>query len=279
MRIVLIMLGLSALLFACPALSAQRHDAKARDITSREEYRSYRVEQPPGRQPGDGRGEGGDGEAGSDGGRTRGDGSGARRGTGAGGPERGTQSRGGGGSSGGGLAFPDWVGAMFQVIAWLVVIVGVLVALFFIVKALLGIKWKKKAKPQKSKASSKAGEAETEAEAIEDDGFDEQVFGDALEVAMREYKDAVAREDWAAATLLAYRIFWLRAGWQGCVEPSDTHTWRDALRMVRQAETRGRVRELLPMVERVRYAEHKPDKIQFNDWSLKLERINPQGVL
>ena len=49
--------------------------------------------------------------------------------------------------------------------------------------------------------------------------------------------------------------------------------------MVRQSETRREVRELLPLVERVRYADHMPERAEFNDWSAKLERINPQGVL
>ncbi|MBZ0137445.1 MAG: hypothetical protein K8I27_13845 [Planctomycetes bacterium] len=278
-----VIIGLLALLTACPALIAQRHDAKARDITSREEYRGYRVEKPPG---GGGSGQGGDGRGASDDtavdGAGSGDGGTPRRETGSGGiPQRDVgSSGGGGGGSGGGLGLPGWIGAFFQVLAWIVVIAGALIALFFIVKALLGIKWKRKKKSEKSKKKRKeAPETETEAPEPTDDTFDEKVFGDALEIALRDYRDALAREDFAAATLLAYRVFWLRAGWKGCVEDADVRTWRDALRMVRQIETRRDVRELLPLVERVRYADHVPARQEFNDWSLKLERISPQGVL
>lgn len=272
MKILLIIVGLTVLTFACPALVAQRNDSRARDITERSEYRGYRVERRPGSDFSGGE------DGGEDGGRADGDGA-ERRGAGAGGPPRRDSGR-GGGSGGGGLNMPQWIGSLFTVIAWVVIIAGLVIALFFIVKALLGIKWGRRKKAEKSKQKKKPAETtDEEAETFEDEDFNQQVFGDALEVALREYKEAVAREDFAAATMLAYRIFWLRAGWKGCVEPSDTHTWRDALRMVRQTETRRDVRELLPLVERVRYASHVPQKFEFNNWSLKLERINPQGVL
>ena len=279
-------LAIVLLLCICPALLAQRHDARARDITSGSEYRGYRVEKPPVSE-----GSGGGSEANNDAGESGGEDSGTdengyRRGTGAQGtPQRGgsagpSDGGGRGGGSGGGLNFPEWIGTMFQVIAWVVVIGAAVIALFFIIKALLGINWKRKKKSKKTKTKKSKDDAEPEKEQVEEeDAFDEQVFEDALAVALREYKEAVARGDFAAATLLAYRIFWLRAGWEGCVKESDTHTWRDALRMVRKTDTRRDVRELLPMVERVRYADHVPARTEFNDWSLKLERINPQGVM
>jgi hypothetical protein len=264
-----------------PGLSAQADD-QARRITSRPEYKGYRVERPPGRAPGDGAADGGsDGGSGSADGGT-GEDVGTRRGAGAGGPSRGSGGPSGGGSGGssGGMAAPAWIGSLFTAIAWIILAVGVAVALFFIVKALLGIKFKGRKKSDKSKrkkTTAEPGQAAVEAE--EAITLDEKVFEDALEVALREYREAVAREDFAAATLLAYRIFWLRAGWRGCVEQADVRTWRDALRMVRAAEVRQDVRALLPMVERVRYAEYKPAKHEFNTWTLSLEKIEPAGVL
>jgi hypothetical protein len=263
-----ILIGLLAVVTACPALPAQRHDGKARDITSREEYRGYRVERPPGYQPG-----GGDARSGGQGDSGRG----AERES----PQRDARPQGRSrGSSGGGdgLSFPDWLGTLFEVLAWIVLIAGVAVALFFIVKALLGVKWKRRKKPAKSKKARQKPESKP-GEEPDDEAFDESVFEDALQEALRAYKQALARENYAEATLLAYRIFWLRAGWQGCVENSDVRTWRDALRMVRRAETRREVRELLPMVERVRYADYVPRRPEFELWSGSLERIDAGEAL
>jgi hypothetical protein len=265
-----------ALLVLCPILAAQAPDEQARRITDRPEYRGYRVERPPGARPGDGA-DGAEAGSGDDsGGRGAREDGGVRRGTGSSGPGRGS-----GGGGGSGLSAPTWLGGLFEVLAWVILGVGVAIALFFIVKALLAIKWKgrKKSEKSKRKKDSKASESETEKPAEESIIVDEQVFEDALEKALRDYKQALANEDYAAATLLAYRIFWLRAGWQGCVETADVRTWRDALRMVRAAEVRSEVRALLPMVERVRYADYRPHRGEFNNWSLNLEKIEPTGVL
>lgn len=279
-----LLLALSLLLAQAtlsPAVFAQADD-QARRITSRPEYRGYRVERPPGYTPAEGSDggatDGGSGRGGADGGTGEG---GWRRGAGSGGSGRGSGGDGwGGGGSGGGLSAPGWIGAAFQVIAWIILIAAVVIALFFIVKALLGIKFKGRKKSKKSaRKKSDASAAETETAAAEPLSVDEKVFEDALEKALRDYRQALATEDYAAATLLAYRIFWLRAGWQGCVETTDVRTWRDALRMVRGAETRQGVRALLPMVERVRYADYRPAKQEFNNWSLSLEKIEPTGVL
>lgn len=272
---------LLAILCLCPALFAQGHDAEARRITEQPSYKGYRVERPPAR--------GGDGFDQNPGERVAGSGDSAGSSSGAGGEVRGTPQRGsrpggrierssGGGSSGGGSP-PTWIGGLFEVIAWGIVLIGGSIALFFIVKALLGIKWKRKPKSTKSKKAKKAAgsvETTTEEDAIE---IDPQVFEDALAIAEREYREALSREDFAAATLLAYRIFWLKAGWRGCVQESDVRTWRDALRMVRATETRREVRELLPMVERVRYAEYTPARDEFTRWAEGLQRIEPTGVL
>jgi hypothetical protein len=269
-----------ALLVLCPALVAQAPDDQARRITERPEYRGYRVERPPGYTPSEGDPGSGDGSRSSSGSGT-GDDGGARRGTGSGGSRRSSGGGGDGWGGGSGMSAPMWLGGLFEVLAWIILFAGVAIALFFIVKALLGIKWKGRRKSEKSKRKkdSKSGEAETTKPGNEPIVIDEQVFEDALEKALRDYKQALADEDYAAATLLAYRIFWLRAGWQGCVETADVRTWRDALRMVRAAEIRTEVRALLPMVERVRYADYRPHKGEFNTWSLNLEKIEPTGVL
>ncbi|MCB9896258.1 MAG: hypothetical protein H6839_17645 [Planctomycetes bacterium] len=266
------------LLVAAP-LASQQRDAEARRIVDRPEYQGYRIEK---RKPAEGS-SGGDGESGADSGDAgSGDsGSGYRRGTGAGGPRRGTGAEGpqrGQSGGGDGLSFPSWIGSLFEALAWIVMIAVAAIALFFIVKALMGIKRKPKKKSEKS-SSDKKKAPEGEVSTVEEPDGLEQVFEDALVIAMREYKEALAREDYAAATLLGYRIFWLRAGWRGCVENTDVRTWRDAVRMVRAAERRQEVRDLLRLVERVRYAEYVPNKGEFNSWSLSLERIEPTGVL
>jgi hypothetical protein len=268
------------LLVLCPVLAAAPDD-QARRITGQPEYKGYRVERrtaSPAPQPSADDGRSADGGT-ADGGRGS-DGT-PQRGGGATGPQRGGGSSGGGGGGGGsGLSAPGWLGPLFEVLAWGVLIVGGAVALFFIVKALLGIKWRKKAKAEKAKRKKTTKPAESQTEAPPDvETIDEQVFEDALAQARAEYARAIAAQDYAAATLLAYRIFWLRAGWQGCVEKSDVRTWRDALRMVRAAEVRGEVRSLLPMVERVRYADYKPHHGEFNTWNVLLEKIEPSGVL
>jgi hypothetical protein len=276
MTLRLLTICLLALLCAfSPALAAQRHDEQAKRITSQPEYKGYRIES---RRPAGGGEDGGDNSNGksSDGGQYRRDANPEgtpRRETGA----RASPRNGGGGGEG--LSLPGWIGSLFEVIAWIVLIGGAAVALFFIVKALLGIKRKPKQKSEKSKKSARKKAGEPEVKTIADEPDLEQVFEDALAIARREYDEALARQDYAAATLLAYRIFWLRAGWQGCVESSDVRTWRDALRMVRAAETRREVRELLPLVERVRYADYRPNHGEFNSWSVSLGRIEPQGVL
>ncbi|MCA8911691.1 MAG: hypothetical protein KDB82_08290 [Planctomycetes bacterium] len=284
------LVALLAVACFCPDLAAQRHDEQARRITSKQEYKGYRITRPPGSSPGsdggDGGADSGDG-SGSDGGGHDGYSRGGesqdptQRGAGAG-PARPRGGGGGGGGSGGGLSMPGWLGSVLQAIVWIILIAGAAIALFFIIKALLGIKFKRKPKSDKSKRDKKkTSEAET-TQAPEEEApiqIDEQVFEDALQHALREYKEALARNDFAAATLLAYRIFWLRAGWEGCVQNEDVRTWRDALRMVRASETRREVRRLLPLVERVRYAEYKPDRGEFENWTRNLEGIPTQGVL
>ena len=269
MRVLLIILLLA---FGGISLAAQASEPDARRIVERPEYKGYRIEKPK---------EGGaDGDAGSDSGESSG---GTRRGTGAEGtPRRGTGADGPSrGSSGGGdgLSLPAWIATLFEIVAWVVMIGAALVAVFFIVKALLGIKRKPKQKSDKSKKTKKEAPEGEVVPADAEEPIAASVFEDALVVALREYQEALAREDFAGATLLGYRVFWLRAGWRGCVESEDVRTWRDALRMVRAMETRRDVRGLLPMVERVRYADYKPNRTEFNAWSLSLERIEPSGVL
>lgn len=285
-----------ALMLAALPLRAQDsgNDPKARRILDRPEYKGYRVEKQEY--------EGGEGERGNeefsnqppsnsqptdDSGYSEGETGwrkerGYRR-SGEAGPARRPQRPSGGGESesgGGSSADLSWLGAVFQVVFWVIVIAAALVAIFFIVKALMGIKLKRKPKADKKKVSSQKKPGESTTTPAEDElPALPQEFEDALVVAQREFDAALRARDWAKAALLAYRIFWLKAGWRGCVEQADVKTWRDALAMVRGSEMRVRVRELLPLVESVRYGQHVPGEREFEDWKRRLDQIEPRGVL
>lgn len=260
------LLILVLLLFPLPLL-AQEHDARARRILERPEYQGYRIERDqPGRIDEIGDAEGTESER-------PGDDRSLRRESevGPGGP-----SEGGSGRSGSGPSGASWIGEVLQVVMWIVVIGAAAIALYFIVKALIGMRFKRRPKPEKSKAT-KAAPDDTDAPAAEAAPLPE--FADALALARRDYEAAIAAGDWARAALLAYRIFWLQAGWRGCVEDSDVRTWRDALRMVRHAELRQRMRELLGLIERVRYGEHVPAKPEYESWKARLDDIEPGEAL
>ena len=267
-----------ALLVVCAgALAAQEPDAQARRILEQPGYTGYRVERPA--QAGDD-GWGSDAR-GSAGGASGGDAQDARGFRRAGRAERrrGYGSRGEGSS----LDFSgwEWVGKVLQVLIWISVAIALLAALYFLVRAILGIRFDRRKAAKKTaakKARAKPAQTAPEAaQAPEPEAPGE--FADALAVATREYEEALAQQQWGRATLLAYRIFWLRAGWQGCVEETDVRTWRDALRMVRGAELRKRVRELLRLVEVVRYGAREPGPEEFASWRGELESLNPREAL
>ncbi|NUQ33809.1 MAG: hypothetical protein HUU29_02555 [Planctomycetaceae bacterium] len=94
-----------------------------------------------------------------------------------------------------------------------------------------------------------------------------------LDLLQREYEEALARGDYARAALLRFKIFWLREGWDGCLDDDDVKTWRDALIFVDGDARRGAVRRLLGLVERVRYAEYAPAQAEFAGWRKRLESI------
>lgn len=287
---------LCLLLVAFPVVLSAQADGQARRILDQPPYKGYRVEkvrQPsPGESDGDwqGRSDGSDQPAqrqvqgdGSEGEPTYrpGDQTGRRRGSQAEG-----RPGGGGRDAGESSSTPDfsglgWIGQVFEVLVWVVLAVAVVAGLFFLVKAILGIKFdKKKAKKSKAKRAGKApveaGTPDADAGATE---IPEEVFVDALAAAQQEYEQALKAEDWGRAALLAYRIFWLRAGWRGCVESADVRTWRDALRLVKGVETRQQVRGLLRLVENVRYGAHAPDRDEFTVWRTELEALNPREVV
>ncbi len=282
-----------ALLLAGVPLHAQNtgQEPKAKRILERPEYKGYRVET---REYEGGEGQPGDvsnqpstnSQPGEDSGYSEGETGwrkerGYRR-SGEAGPSRTPQRPSGreDSSSSGSSADLSWLGAVFQVVFWVIVIAAALVAIFFIVKALMGLKLKRKPKAAKKKANSRKKPGESTV-APADDNLPElpPEFEDALVLAQREFEAALHARDWAKAALLAYRIFWLRAGWRGCVEQADVKTWRDALAMVRGSEMRVRVRELLPLVESVRYGQHVPAEREFEDWKRRLDQIEPRGVL
>jgi hypothetical protein len=267
---------LALLLLAPAALLAQDQGPNARRILDNPEYRGYRVERAD-YKPGESSSSGS-----SDSGRSSED-PGYRRSTEAG-PHRRPAGGDSGGSSGtSSLNPPEWIGPLFEGVAWVLLIGAAAVALFFIVKALLGIKWKRKPKPKKIKGKRKAekkdnADATDEPEQAPDDSPGQE-FVDALVLAQREFEQALRDGDWARAALLSYRIFWLKAGWRGCVEDTDVRTWRDALRMVRAADTRSRMRQLLGLMERVRYGEHVPAREEFEAWKRNLDQVHAQEAL
>ncbi len=262
--VVMTLLGAIAVM-PCP-LPAQDQTTTARRILDGPEYRGYRVEPAEyDHRGGDNRGNAGSTDS-------------TRREAGAAPPPRPTRSQ---SRSSRSLSPPAWIGDVFQVIVWGLLIVAAVVALYFIVRALIGIRLgKRRAKPVKKRASAaKAAEEKVSADAPDDAPHPAPLFEDALAAAQREYEQAVRDGDWARATLLGYRIFWLRAGWQGCVQESDVRTWRDALAMVRVSELRRRLRDLLRMIEAVRYGRHVPGQDEFTAWKQQLDLLEPQEVL
>ncbi|MEE9311640.1 MAG: hypothetical protein V3V10_04430 [Planctomycetota bacterium] len=265
------------ILIFVPTLAAESQRDAAREITSRPEYREYKIED------GEKSREDFDAESGRTGG-----GGDDGRGTTESGTRRRADSRetvrrdsgeesgwGGGGSS-----FGAGVGKVFVTIMWIVFGAGILVALFFIVRAIAGMKRSKK-RTKAKKAETKKASASDEALADEPDVPDElmPVFRDALQQALEGYQKALAEKNWARATLLSYRIFWLKAGWQGCVLDEDVRTWRDAIRMVQTKDHRQTVKALLRLVESVRYGEIEPSETEFRDWHRTLENLPTRGIL
>jgi len=270
-------------------LVAQDADDQARRIVEQPRYKGYRVERAvtpeqtarewqEEQERRQGREGEGSGESGQD------NRASFRRGGRSASPQRSSGPESSGpddpGASGPDFSGMAWLGPVFEVIVWVVVIAAGLVALFFLVKALLGLKLQRRKKPAKSKAEKKKAattiKPQDEPAAPE---IPEEVFLDALGVALAEYDAALKAQDWSRATMLAYRIFWLRAGWAGCVENTDVRTWRDAVRLVRVPETRQKVRDLLRLIERVRYGDHAPDDAEFRQWRSELEMLDPREAL
>lgn len=260
------------LILFLPVLGAQSPRDSAREITSRSEYRGYRVESSDSKRSDF------DGQSGSSGdsGRTSPSDSGTRRG--ARGeervPQRDTGPRYSSGSGGGG-----WIAKALMYVMWAIFIAGIAVALFFIVKALVNMKWRGRRKKSKPAETSTATTATSETDMPDVPEELMPAFRDALQQAMDEYEKALANKDWSRATLLSYRIFWLKAGWQGCVEEEDVRTWRDAIRMVATREHRQTVKSLLKLVEHVRYGKHSPNELEFRKWLQQLQGLPTRGVL
>jgi len=284
------------MLVACPCALAAQADGQAKRILEQPSYKGYRIDKVPDSDQGgsgddwEGRTDGSDqpskgqtkdGEASEEPTYKRGESTGPRRGNQADGRRASREKGSGSGSSGSQPDFSGmaWVGQVFEVVVWIVLAVAVAAGLFFLVKAILGIKFdKKKARKSKAKRAKKASVEITSPESPLPD-VPQEVFVDALAVAQREYDQAVQAQDWARATLLAYRIFWLRAGWSGCVESTDVRTWRDAVRLVKGVEARQQVRGLLRLIENVRYGAHAPNQQEFTTWRTELDTLNPREVL
>lgn len=277
MRVLAVML---VFVVCAGGLSAKDHDSSARKILDGDQYRGYRVVPAKGRdgQPNPDRNRGSDGRQGS--GDAGEDGPHNRRGTGS---REAPRPESGGGRPDSGprtnLNPPAWLGTLLQVIFFGVLIIAGLVIVFFIVKALLGMKFRKRGGSKSKSKKKKKSQNEDATDEPELDEIPSAVFADALQEANAKYQRALSDQDWALATLLRYRIFWLRAGWRGCVEDEDVRTWREALAMVRVGATRETLRGRLGLVERVRYNEHRPDRDEFERWRSEMDTISSDGVI
>ncbi|MBX3474072.1 MAG: hypothetical protein KF754_06780 [Planctomycetes bacterium] len=260
------------LLVLAGSLAAQEADDQARRILEQRPFKGYRIDKPRPSQTWEG-----DGEAG----RGRGSGSGApRRSTRASSPQRGSEGESRSDSSGSGpdFGFLSSLGSIIEGFVWVVLAIAALAGLVFLVKALVGLRLSRRKKVEKSRRKpATQAVPETPAQGKPDAVAPE--FEDALARAAREYEQALQTGEFGRAAVIAYRMFWLRAGWQGCVEEADVRTWRDALRMVRAADVRQGVGDSLQLVERVRYGDHRPGRAEFEQWRQGLDRLNPQEAL
>ncbi|MDC1142728.1 hypothetical protein OAU50_06525 [Planctomycetota bacterium] len=269
-------LSILLLVLILPVLSAQSQRDSARKITSRPEYRDYRIERSEADRRKYDNQNGRDGSG--NGGKSTAPDSGSRRG--AQGRETAPQRSSGDSNYdfGGGSEAVGAIAQVFMYIMWGAFGIGVLIALYFIIKALVQMDWKRKRKTKATKAT----EAKATIEESDQPDVPEElapIFHDALELALMEYEKALASQDWARATLLSYRIFWLKAGWRGCIEEEDVRTWRDAIRMVAAQEHRQTVKTLLRLVEYVRYGQHTPSEPEFRKWLQHLQTLPTRGVL
>lgn len=279
--LVLLLLALLGLVAHSP-LHAQDtpEQGEAKRIVDQPPYRGYRIERRPEPQQFD--------DKNTEGGRSYGDGDGnqgpthgRQRGGGADGPNDGEILEEGGpdDSFGPSWSAPDWLAGLMQVLIWGVLIVAGLLGIYFLVRALLGIKWKRKDKGAKAKAGKKAIEGK---KAPEDELPAPELgpeFVDALVAARAELEKALAAGDFGRAALLRWRIFWLEAGWRACVEEAEVRTWRDALALLRDTDMRVRMRGLLRLVENVRYGRHLPAATEFDSFRAELDHIPTRGVL
>jgi hypothetical protein len=269
---------LICVLFA-PVLSAQDTDTRAREIVDQPAYRGYRVVQPRQGDPNwwDERAperEGGTSDW-------------THEEAGGGVPlrEREVRARDPGASS---PSMPDWLQSLLEILSWLIMVVAILAVVGGLVYALVKVLKDRKRKAltgsRKSGKGAKTSAAESEESAVTPDGPPEfpgmsPVFADALAAARAELEDALAAGDYARAALVRYRIFWLEAGWTGCVDTEDVTTWRDALRKVRKSAAREHLRRMLRLVENVRYGSHVPDEAEFKAWRESMDRVSARGVL
>ena len=89
----------------------------------------------------------------------------------------------------------------------------------------------------------------------------------------RAYLEALGNGDMSAAALLRFRIFWFDAGWKECLSEREVLTWRDSLALIGNDESRARVRELLALVEGVRYGRYRPSRDEYEAWERKLSAL------
>lgn len=157
---------------------------------------------------------------------------------------------------------------VMAVVFWVIIGVAGLIAAAFIIRAIIDRRPRKKSKAQAAGTSEASPQAE--APATPAGRFPEL---------QAQLDAAIAAGDFALASLLAYRLFWLNAGWQGVIDQREVATWRDALRMVNNEDIRREIRRLLFLVECVRYGRHRPQREEFLEWRARLDSIDTQTVL
>lgn len=238
-------------------LAAQAEPEKARKILSGNEYKGYRIHRPQ-PQPGSFPNNTEPGDIGSSDDATyHGDGGyrGFRRGTGL------------QGDSGGGLSLSPGAAQAIEVVMW--VVLGIIAAaiVFVVVRLILD----RRPNPRLKQLDEEvAGSKKPEEKPAPPDDIS------ALEA---ELAQALKVGDYSLASLIAYKLFWRRAGWTGFADARDVKTWRDACRLVKRADMRQEVRKLLGLVERVRYGGHAPSAAEFEAWRKRLDAVDARALL
>ncbi len=243
------------------SLAAQAEPERARKILNGNEYKGYRIHRPqpqPGSLPGDS--ELHDNGANSNDASSQGGGDGGYRGF-----RRGTGLH--GDSGGGGLSLSPGAAQAIEVVMWIVLGIVAAAIVFVVVRLVLDRRPNMRLKQPLEDADD--AEKPDHAPAPLDD----------ISALEAELARALQDGDYGQASLIAYKLFWRRAGWTGFADARDVKTWRDACRLVKRSDMRQEVRKLLGLVERVRYGGHAPSAAEFEAWRRRLDAVDSHTLL